>query len=173
MAHFAKISEENVVLQVLTLADKDCKDEEGTETESIGQAYLEQHNNWPAHLWIKTSYNTRGNQYYSTNEEGLSVLSDDQSKAFRGNYAGISFIWDATNQIFWEPQPYGSWVKNTSTAKWESPLGDPPALTAEQEAENKILFDAEKCPKWYEWSESAHQADNTQGWVFVDENTVL
>ena len=25
MAHFAKISEENVVLQVLTLADKDCQ----------------------------------------------------------------------------------------------------------------------------------------------------
>ena len=50
MAHFAKISEENVVLQVLTLADKDCQNEEGIETESVGQTYLETHNNWSAHL---------------------------------------------------------------------------------------------------------------------------
>ena len=163
MANFAKISEENIVLNVVVCADKDCQDENGDEQESIGQAHLEKSCNWPAHLWIKTSYNTKNNEHNS----------GDNSKAFRGNYAGIGFIWDAANQIFWESQPYGSWVKNTSTAKWESPIGDPPALTAEQEAENKILFDAEKCPKWYEWSESAHQADNTQGWVFVDENTVL
>ena len=36
MAHFAKISEENEVLQVLTLADKDMMNAEGVETESIG-----------------------------------------------------------------------------------------------------------------------------------------
>ena len=63
MAHFAKISEDNVVLQVLTLDNKDCLNPGGVETESIGQAYLETHNNWPAHLWIKTSYNTVGNTH--------------------------------------------------------------------------------------------------------------
>ena len=41
MAHFAKISEENEVLQVLTLADKDMTNDEGVEIESIGQAYLQ------------------------------------------------------------------------------------------------------------------------------------
>ena len=43
MAHFAKISEENIVLTVLTLNNEDCMDEEGNEVESIGQAYLEKH----------------------------------------------------------------------------------------------------------------------------------
>ena len=58
MAHFAKISEENEVLTVLTVDNKDLLNDEGVETESVGQAYLEKHNNWPAHLWIQTSYNT-------------------------------------------------------------------------------------------------------------------
>ena len=52
MASFAKITEDNEVLTVLTLNDSDMLDADGVETESIGQAYLEQHNNWPAHLWI-------------------------------------------------------------------------------------------------------------------------
>ena len=164
MAHFAKISEENEVLQVLTLADKDHKDEEGTEIESIGQAYLETHNNWPAHLWIKTSYNTKFNEHNS----------GDNSKAFRGNYAGIGFIWDSGNQIFWEPHPYASWVKNTSTAQWESPLGDAPALTAEEEATNAERFAGGSDQNLiYRWNEAAHQADNSQGWFLVDDDIGL
>ena len=164
MAHFAKISEENEVLQVLTLADKDNKDEEGTEVESIGQAHLETHNNWPAHLWIKTSYNTKHNQH----------SSGDNSKAFRGNYAAPLFIWDAVNQIFWEPKPYGSWIKNTSTAQWESPLGPRPEFTEANNTENQARLAAEpyQNPKWYAWSETAYQADNSQGWFFVDEDPV-
>ena len=82
MAYFAKITENNEVLTVLNLADTDMQDENGVETESIGQAYLEKHNNWPAAMWIQTSYNTRANKYYTDN-----VLSEDQSKAFRGNLA--------------------------------------------------------------------------------------
>ena len=171
MAHFAKISEENEVLQVLTLADKDMTNAEGVETESIGQAYLETHNNWPAHLWIQTSYNTRGGVHYQT---GTNTPSEDQSKAFRGNYAGPGFIWDATNQIFWEAKPFGSWVKNTSTAEWESPLGPRPESTEADTAENQAR-QAENPPrsgKWYAWNETAYQADNSQGWFFVDADSV-
>ncbi len=55
MANFSKISETNEVLTVLTLNNSDMLNADGVETESIGQAYLEQHNNWPSHLWIQTS----------------------------------------------------------------------------------------------------------------------
>ena len=71
MAHFAKISEENVVIHVTPLEDSLCNN-----SESEGQAYLEKHNNWPAHLWIKASYNTRTNKYFN-NATGL--LDSDQS----------------------------------------------------------------------------------------------
>jgi hypothetical protein len=51
MAHFAKISLDKKVLQVLTVNDSDTMDVNGQENEVIGQKYLEKHNNWPAHLW--------------------------------------------------------------------------------------------------------------------------
>ena len=63
MAHFAKIDESNVVLQVHVVNNQDILDSENNESESIGQNYLETHSNWPANLWIQTSYNTQGNQH--------------------------------------------------------------------------------------------------------------
>ena len=146
MAPFAKISDANLVLQVLTLDDKDTLNEAGAETESVGQAYLEQHNNWPAHLWIQTSYNTRSN----THRKG--------GTPFRGNYAAIGMTWDSSNNIFWAPQPFPSWSKNTTTAQWESPAGPEPSLTAEQQNQNEA-----KTHLWeYTWNES------TQAWDFAD-----
>lgn len=125
MAHFAKISEENIVLGINVLNDSDCQNEEGVETESVGQAFLEKCHNWPAHLWIKTSYNT----YENTHREG--------GTPFRGNYATIGGEWDNTNQIFWPEKPFPSWVKDTTIANWKSPIGDAPALTSEQTSQNE------------------------------------
>ena len=53
--------------------------------------------------------------------------------ALRGNYAGIGYTWDEDDQIFWPKKPYASWVKHNASASWKSPIGDAPALTAEQD----------------------------------------
>ena len=63
MAHFAKLGSNSKVIQVLTLDNKDMLNADGVEDESVGQQYLEQHNNWPAQMWIQTSYNTSGNKH--------------------------------------------------------------------------------------------------------------
>ena len=63
MAHFAKISETNEVLQVLKLNNSDVLNTDGVEDETVGQQYLERHGNWPAQMWIKTSYNTANNTH--------------------------------------------------------------------------------------------------------------
>ena len=127
MAHFAKLGSNGKIIQVLTLDNKDMLNADGVEDESVGQQYLEQHNNWPALMWIQTSYNTSGNTH----------SSGDNSKAFRGNYAGIGHTWDEDDQIFWPKKSYASWVKNNSEARWQSPIGDAPALTAEQTSQNE------------------------------------
>ena len=147
MAHFAKLGANGKVIQVLTLDNKDMLNADGVEDESVGQQYLEQHNNWPAAMWIQTSYNTSGNTH----------SSGDNSKALRGNYAGIGYIWDEDDQIFWPKKPYASWVKNTSTAKWDSPIGDAPALTAEQTSQNEA-----DTHQWgYVWNEAGQTWDLT------------
>ena len=51
-------------------------------------------------MWIQTSYNTYNNKH----------KSGDNSKAFRGNYAGIGYSWDEDTNIF-GLKPYASWVK--------------------------------------------------------------
>jgi len=131
MAHFAKIGDTSKVLTVLTLDNKDALNGDGVEDESVGQKYLEKHNNWPAERWIQTSYNTRGGKHYDNKTGELSV---DQSKALRGNYAGTGYTWDKDNNIFYSPKPYASWVLNTTDAHWHSPIGDAPDLTDEEKA---------------------------------------
>ena len=141
MAHFAKLGINSKVISVEVVADNDCKNADGVEDESVGQQYLETHNNWPAQMWIQTSYNTSGNKHNS----------GDNSKAFRGNYAGIGYEWDEDNNMFFPKKPYASWVKNTTEARWQSPKGDAPALTAEQQTQN----DAGTHRHRYEWNESS------------------
>ena len=147
MAHFAKLGSNGKVIQVLTLNNGDMLNADGVEDESVGQQYLETHNNWPAQMWIQTSYNTSGNTHNS----------GDNSKAFRGNYAGIGYTWDEDDQIFWSKKPYASWVKDTATAGWRSPIGDAPALTAEQTSQNEAGTN-----HWsYVWNESGQSWDLT------------
>jgi hypothetical protein len=137
MAHFAKIGLNGKVLTVLTLNNSDMLNASGNEDETVGQQYLEIHNNWPAQMWIQTSYNTSKN----THKLG--------GTPFRGNYAGIGFTWDEDNNIFWPPKPYNSWVKHIPTASWKSPIGDRPTLNEEQKSQN-----LSSTHFWnYEWNE--------------------
>jgi len=147
MAHFAKLGSNGKVIQVLTLDNKDMLNADNVEDEAVGQQYLELHNNWPAQMWIQTSYNTSANTHNS----------GDNSKAFRGNYAGIGYTWDEDNNIFWPKSPYPSWVKNTTTAAWDSPIGAAPALTPEQESQNSA-----STHMWhYKWNEAGQTWDLT------------
>ena len=149
MAHFAKLGANGKVIQVLTMDNDKMLNADGVEDESVGQQWLETHNNWPAQMWIQTSYNTSGNTHNS----------GDNSKAFRGNYAGIGYEWDEDNNIFWPKKPYVSWVKDTTTASWKSPIGDAPALTDEQQSQN-----AAGTNSWYyAWNEEGQSWDLTDG----------
>ena len=141
MAHFAKLGANGKVIQVLTMDNDKMLNADGVEDESVGQQYLETHNNWPAQMWIQTSYNTQGNTH----------KSGDDSKAFRGNYAGIGYEWDEDNQIFWSKKPHASWVKDIATASWKSPIGDAPELTEEEKTANK----------YYAWNEEGQSWDLT------------
>ena len=140
MAHFAKLGSNSKVIQVLTLNNGDMLNADGVEDESVGQQYLERHNNWPAQMWIQTSYNTSG----GTHKDGGTPL--------RGNYAGIGYTWDEDNNIFYGKKPYPSWVLNTATADWHSPICDAPDdLTDEEKAAHTM----------YMWNEGTGAWDKT------------
>jgi hypothetical protein len=143
MAHFAKLGANGKVIAVLTLNNSDMLNASGVEDESVGQQYLELHNNWPAQMWIQTSYNTQGGQH------------KNGGTPFRGNYAGIGYTWDEEDQIFWPKKPFTSWVKHIPSASWKSPIGDAPALTTEQTAQNTA-----NTHRWiYNWNETGQSWD--------------
>jgi hypothetical protein len=100
MAHFAELDENNVVLRVIVVANKDTADANGNEVESIGVAFCQR---LLGGNWKQTSYN--GN--------------------FRKNYAGIGYTYDAGIDAFVPPKPYPSWVLNSNTAQWEAPVPMP------------------------------------------------
>jgi hypothetical protein len=96
-------------------------------------------------VYKQTSYNTRGGVHYTDG-----VPSEDQTKAFRKNYAGLGYTYDAGRDAFIPPKPYNSWVLNEDTCLWDAPVAMPEdAGTGEP-------------PKRYTWDEA------TISWVEVE-----
>lgn len=102
MAHFAKLDENNIVLEVNVVNNSDCEDLPFPESEPVGVAFLTQ---WSGGYtnWKQTSYNAN----------------------FRKNYGGIGYTYDAVLDAFISPKPYPSWLLNTTTCQWEAPVPYP------------------------------------------------
>ena len=99
MAHFAQLDNNNVVLQVIVVANKEILDKEGNESETKGIVFC---NELLGGRWIQTSYNG----------------------TIRKNYAGIGFIYDPVNDWFQAPQPFNSWTLDEN-AQWQPPVAYP------------------------------------------------
>jgi hypothetical protein len=69
--------------------------------------------------WVQTSYNTRGGIHYGQDGQ------PDGGVALRANYAGISYIYDEVNDVFYAPQPYPSWTISPPTWIWQAPVENP------------------------------------------------
>ena len=153
MAHFAKLGVNGKVIAVHVLNNTDMLNADNQEDESVGQQRLQEIHGWPAQMWIQTSYNTRGGKHYDADNN----LSSDQSKAFRGNYAGIGYSWDEDNKLFFGPQPHASWSKNTTTAGWDAPITYPTVENYTEEDSSTQKYNIY-------WDEAAYQANNAKGW---------
>ena len=133
MGYYAFLDQNNVVTEVI--AGKD-PNEDGVDWELW-------YGNFRGQICKRTSYNTRGGVYYSPNTNDP---DRDQSKAFRKNYAGIGYTYDANADAFIPPQPFPSWILNNTTANWGAPIPYP------------------SDGKFYTWNEE------TQTWDLKSEN---
>jgi hypothetical protein len=102
MAHFAKLDENNIVIEVNVINNDDIQNLPFPESELVGIEFL---NNWAGQIfnWKQTSYN----------------------RNFRKNYAEIGFNYDSQLDAFIAPQPYPSWILNTNLCIWEAPVPYP------------------------------------------------
>lgn len=104
MSHFAKLDSSNTVVFVTVGRDED----DGKEDELTART---------GDVYKQTSYNTRGGVHYQAD----GTPSPDQSKAFRKNFAGIGYTYDAQRDAFIAPCPGEGWVLNEETCQWENP----------------------------------------------------
>jgi hypothetical protein len=101
MAHFAKLDDNNIVIEVNVVANEVVNNLEFPDSESLGIAFLTE---WSGGYtnWKQTSYN----------------------RTFRKNFAGMGMTYHADIDAFVYPQPYPSWVLNAE-AQWEAPVPYP------------------------------------------------
>ena len=120
MAHFARLDENNIVTQVIVVDNKDVTDPfTGQEDEILGIAFCKK---LLGGNWVQTSYNS----------------------TIRKRYAGVGYSYNRALDAFVAPKPYESWVLNTETIDWESPVGPAPELTeAEVESGSRYEWDEE------------------------------
>ena len=100
MAHFAQIDENNMVVSVIVVDNKDTADANGVEKEYIGAAFCER---LFGGTWKQTSYN--GNK--------------------RKNYAGQGYTFDEQRDAFIPPKPFASWILVEETCQWKAPVDMP------------------------------------------------
>lgn len=106
MAHYAFLDKNNIVTQVI-----------------VGKNEGEDGIDWEQYYGAKrTSYNTRGGIYYDPN---TNQPAEDQTKAFRKNYAGIGYTYDPLRDAFIPPKPYESWILNGQSCLWQAPVPYP------------------------------------------------
>jgi hypothetical protein len=106
MSHWAEINEAGRVVRVTVGNNNDPGE---------GLEWLEDN---LGGYWLQTSYNTRGGVHYDP-ETG--EPSADQSKAFRGNYAGIGFTYDEDLDAFIPPKPTEDATFDEDTYSWIVP----------------------------------------------------
>ena len=100
MAHFAQLDENNVVTQVIVVANEELL-LDGVENETKGIMFCKSLLGDNTR-WVQTSYNG----------------------TIRKNYAGIGYTYDPVADHFFAPQPYPSWTLDTD-AKWNAPTPMP------------------------------------------------
>lgn len=107
MSHFAKV-ENGIVTQVI-VAEQDVID-----SGLFGTG------------WLQTSYNTSGGVHYGSDGK------PDGGIALRANYAGVGYVYDAINDVFYESRPVDingvlceSFIIGAPTWIWQNPVPPP------------------------------------------------
>ena len=129
MGHFAEIID-GTVHRVIAIHN-DILDDNGIEREQKGIDYLD--DILPTEgAWKQTSYNG----------------------SFRLRLAEENGTYDSDNNVFIPEKPYPSYVLNTDTYDWESPVGDPPVKGYEWDEDTlSWVKPASPHPSW-EWFET-------------------
>ena len=121
MAKFAKLNENDIVLEVQCVANEELLDDSGNEIEAKGIAFL---TNWSGgHTnWVQTNIHS----------------------LIRKNYSNIGYTYDRTRDAFIAPKPFNSWILNEETCQWEAPVPYPSSVLPHYWNEETLSWNAQE-----------------------------
>lgn len=103
MAHFAKLDENDIVIEILAVKNQEILDDAGQEQEQLGIDYLYAHT---GHLnWKQVSYNQRIRKFYPS----------------------LGFVYNSELDAFHQAKPTGcdDWILDTEKLIWIPPVPRP------------------------------------------------
>ena len=103
MAHYAFLDSNNIVTEVIV----------GKHEGEDGIDWEQHYGDFRGQICKRTSYNT------------ISGVHTNGGTAYRKNYAGIGYTYDATRDAFIAPKPYASWLLDEATCSWNAPTPRP------------------------------------------------
>lgn len=106
MAHYAFLDENNTVVEVIVGRDED-------DLPDGISSWEDYYGEFRGLRCLRTSYNTMNNVH---NFGGI---------PFRGNYAGIGYLYIDEHDIFVPPKPFNSWLLDLDIADWKAPVPYP------------------------------------------------
>ena len=98
MAYFAELDKKNIVIRCVSIADEDCLDAEGNESEAVGIKVCK--TLFGTSKWKQTSFSGR----------------------IRRNFAGVGMLYHTEKDVF-VPQPPKPWYVLNDNYEWEVPIG--------------------------------------------------
>jgi hypothetical protein len=110
MAYFAKLDENNIVLNVHSVENNVIL-VDGVESEQKGIEFLQSIHGHP--YWKQTSFNTHAGKHF------------ENKTPLRKNFASIDYTFDPVRDAFYDPKPYPSWSLNEETCQWKPPIPYP------------------------------------------------
>jgi len=103
MAHFAKLDENNVVVEVIVIDNSDLNNLDFPESEPVGLEFIANWRGETSDNWKQTSYNG----------------------SFRKCYAIVGKKYEPEYDAFVPESPYGNWIFNHELWEWEAPVPCP------------------------------------------------
>lgn len=98
MAHFAQLDQNNIVIQVIVVANQELIDSDGKESETKGILFCQSLYGSDS-VWKQGSY----------------------TGSIRKNYPGVGYSYDVNRDAFIPPQPFEDWVFDELNCTWLPP----------------------------------------------------
>ena len=154
MANFAKLNENNVVVQIDYVNNVVILDENGVEQESIGVNFLRNLYKEPNANWIQTSFNTK----LGTHSNGGIPL--------RMNYASMGGTYDPVKNIFIGTKPHSRYVGPNDNGTWNPPIAYPSITTYTDEQNHEVSWTISLDTENMRWlgSKFSENPSNTHFW---------